>query len=106
MPSCLFNVSPNDPFSIKLFTCTYDASLFVYYLENNSWARGDMEINSKCSTRYLTREPANERDLELNTRREIPYLQATIKRLQTSILHSLAAIYYFFIIFISITGLY
>ena len=29
-----------------------------------------MEINSYCSTRYLTREPANERDLESGTRED------------------------------------
>ena len=37
-------------------TCTYDASLFVRYSENNTWARVDMEFIFECSTRYLRRE--------------------------------------------------
>ena len=43
-------------------------------IENNTWARGDMEFIFDCSTQMRA---ANEWDIELN-RREIPYLQATI----------------------------
>ena len=41
---------------MQLCTCTYDASLFVCYLENNPWARVYMEFMFECSTRYFTRK--------------------------------------------------
>ena len=37
-------------------------------MENNTWARVDMEFLFECLTRRV----------ELNTRREIPYLKATM----------------------------
>ena len=37
-----------------------------------------MEFLSECLTRKLTSEHSDERDVKLNTRREIPYLQATM----------------------------
>ena len=41
-------------------------------------ARVDMELIFECLTRWLTSEHSDEWDVKLNTRREIPYLQATM----------------------------
>ena len=47
-------------------------------MENNTWARGDMEFSSSVQFDTSRVSAANKRDIELNTRRENPHLQATM----------------------------
>ena len=47
------------------------------YIEDDTWVHVDMELFFEYSTWYLTSE-RSERDIKLNTRKEIPYLQAAM----------------------------
>ena len=75
---------------VKIFTRAYNSSQWNPisrscrrrargYIEYNTWALVDMEFLFECLTRFDSSRvsAANEWDVELNTRREIPYLQAT-----------------------------
>ena len=50
------------------------------YIDDIKWLRRDMKCIFKCSAPYLTSESSesNECDIEMNTRRYISYLQATM----------------------------
>ena len=74
-----FPVFSTEIFAIALIiTGLIISNAVTRYMENNTWARGDMEFSSSVQFDISRVRAANERDIELNTRRENPHLQATM----------------------------
>ena len=50
------HIWPIDGFDMVLIWHKSNSSIGGRYIDNNTWARGDMEFLFECSTRYLTSE--------------------------------------------------